>query len=747
MSGFEGPVLKGMNPFSNNQPRLTASERIRNKRDASIYQTEKQQFQTKKKCGNENVKYYDNGTIRSMKSYKLQKSLARGNVLCEDCDDKGLLCRVPNDNDDLASIKMGNNTVSEYWGGADLDITINDDPTNIGVEQSKGFPVINVDISGSWDPSANDYKGCGTIDCSYGYLDNLIRIPRNLDGSGIVIDPSNILFPDELCDPFRYLQKSNLKTYLVVTGIIPIGGTLDTIPSSCFDNSYNLLIDKMISNSVGTMPGFIRSLCCIGHISSYYGRIGTSGYHTGEFGIFEMYIELFHFDFATIKNFMNITPTFDNMYGWRWPHLVDQDSIILFIPPVPVVVPWGILIQANMIQSMKLIQGTIEPWLNQTKYNNTDQTYMSCLENGTKKINFTKQNTKIPIKNSFCKNCPITITDVATGGRKSYSGIYTLHIFDTSGDFVVTSNISNVYYLIIGAGGGGGTGGFSSPDPSGCCGGGGGGGGARGALLPGPSSTDLPEGPISVAENTYPIVVGSGGQGGDGANPTDNSNNGYDGSDSSFNNLISTGGNGGKGELTLFGAGAGGASGKPLGDKTTTTNIGGISTTVTLDPHYGCAGGGGAGAGSTDGGGGDAAVFPGLSINGGGSFSSNSKGEGVESLIGTSLFGVTGAIGEQFAGGGGGAALSRSLAAPIWVAQAGIGSWGGGTGGIANWSIVLSEYSFLPPTAGDTTSTSGASTGGGGGGSPGTGSTTIKGGDGANGTVMIRYLTQWSYNC
>ena len=78
MSGFEGPVLKGMNPFSNNQPRLTASEIIRNKRDATIYQTEKQQFQNKKKCGNKNVKYYDNGTIRSIKSYKLQKKFSKG---------------------------------------------------------------------------------------------------------------------------------------------------------------------------------------------------------------------------------------------------------------------------------------------------------------------------------------------------------------------------------------------------------------------------------------------------------------------------------------------------------------------------------------------------------------------------------------------------------------------------------------------------------------------------------------------
>ena len=56
-----GQPLNTMNPFSNNKPRLTASERIRNKRDAAIYQGEKQRFQRgKNKCRNRNVKFYKN---------------------------------------------------------------------------------------------------------------------------------------------------------------------------------------------------------------------------------------------------------------------------------------------------------------------------------------------------------------------------------------------------------------------------------------------------------------------------------------------------------------------------------------------------------------------------------------------------------------------------------------------------------------------------------------------------------------
>ena len=75
MSKYEGLPLKTMNPFSNNKPRLTASERIRNKRDATIYNAEKQKFQESKKynCTKGGVKFYKNGKIKSMISYKLQK--------------------------------------------------------------------------------------------------------------------------------------------------------------------------------------------------------------------------------------------------------------------------------------------------------------------------------------------------------------------------------------------------------------------------------------------------------------------------------------------------------------------------------------------------------------------------------------------------------------------------------------------------------------------------------------------------
>ena len=48
----------------------------------------------------------------------------------------------------------------------------------------------------------------------------------------------------------------------------------------------------------------------------------------------------------------------------------------------------------QVIESFNIFQGTIPPSHNQTKYNATKQSYMSCLENGTRKINFTKNTVK-----------------------------------------------------------------------------------------------------------------------------------------------------------------------------------------------------------------------------------------------------------------------------------------------------------------------------------------------------------------
>jgi len=435
-----------MNPFSNNRPRLTASEGIRNKRDKTIYQAEKQRFQNHKTCGNKNVRYYDNGTIRSMQGYKLQQSLARGNVLCEDCNDRGTLCGEILNKDALGSIQMGNNVVSEYWGGAKLSNALHGSPPTNVPFIIPGWNVVVADISGTWDPSGAAWKGDispGCIDCSYGYMPNEIAIPRNLDGSGIVIDPSNVLFPDELCDPFRYLQKSYLKTYLVVRGGIqldnlfipgsdesPGNGGTPGHPGSCSEYPvlYSFLPGKKVilqnhcitgcTNQI--VNGTISSLCCIKNINMFYAKGGPPSNHT--VGIFDMYIELSYInDMPFLSKLINFKPqyyptnvptmgTYSNNSGWDWLPLCSVSMTSCTSTNAPFVL--GILnlgalnyTTYNYIESFKLIQGTIPPTFNQTKYNATKQSYMSCLEDGTKKINFTK-NTKQnnSVLTAYCKN-------------------------------------------------------------------------------------------------------------------------------------------------------------------------------------------------------------------------------------------------------------------------------------------------------------------------------------------------------
>jgi hypothetical protein len=460
-----------MNPFSNNRPRLTASESLRNKRDKTIYQAEKQRFQNhktggNKTGGNKNIKYYDNGTIRSMQGYKLQKSLARGNVLCEDCDDRGMLCGKITNKSDFATIHMGNNAVSEYWGGGVNVYTpsgesiVSTDPSSVS-HFIQGLPVVVADVEGSWDPSAVDWKGdipCSVPpDCSYGYMPNEIAIPRNLDGSGIVIDPSNILFPDELCDPFRYLQKSYLKTYLVIRGGIDFfnslelgapgtgegfngdGGVIGKGPQSCaFKNTvwqpgpiYQYMVGSQVflSEDLSKNPivnGIIKSLCCIKEINMNIGPSTGTLQQSVSVGIFDMYVELSYINnMSFLSKLINYKPQYypdkvpnsaqsGNNSGWDWMPLCSAalpsacgNHAPFFLALLDLGHGWSGRIAHttyNYIESFKLIQGTIPPSSNQTKYNATKQSYMSCLEDGTRKINFTKNTVKQNNVNiAYCK--------------------------------------------------------------------------------------------------------------------------------------------------------------------------------------------------------------------------------------------------------------------------------------------------------------------------------------------------------
>ena len=172
-------------------------------------------------------------------------------------------------------------------------------------------------------------------------------------------------------------------------------------------------------------------------------------------------------------------------------------------------------------------------------------------------------------------DAPATVT----GGTVTTSGIYTIHTFTNRGTFATSGNVT-VEYLIVGGGGGGGAGWQ------------GGGGGAGGVL----------SGSVALSAQSYPIIVGAGGQGD--RNTSANSNGG----NSSFNELVAIGGGRGASEnpggggahvASVGGSGGGGSHGStPLTGAAGTAgqgNSGGSG--YTGNPYVGGGGGGAGGAG------------------------------------------------------------------------------------------------------------------------------------------------------
>ena len=304
-----------------------------------------------------------------------------------------------------------------------------------------------------------------------------------------------------------------------------------------------------------------------------------------------------------------------------------------------------------------------------------------------------------PSQNSISK----TIVAAPTGGTITTDGNARIHTFLSSGTFTNTADVTNVRYLMVAGGGGG------API---------GGGGGAGGYLAGTS--------MSVSNQAYSIVVGSGANGG-GPGVA-----GGTGGNTTFNGLTSIGGGGGgphqSGSTSVAGTNGGSGGGgsdnsNSYGPGSGTSgqgNAGGTgSGQYTDNGEANRSGGGGGGAGAVGGSGRPAHGGVGLqnNINGTNHYWAGGGG-GAPYGSATSFNGGNGGN-----GGGGGAS-----------AGAGGNTGSGGTGG-----------SGLNAGAnGATTSSSvaggvgGANTGGGGGGSNWNynGSSVQSGGDGI---VIIRY--------
>lgn len=274
----------------------------------------------------------------------------------------------------------------------------------------------------------------------------------------------------------------------------------------------------------------------------------------------------------------------------------------------------------------------------------------------------------------------------ATGGNISFDGTYVYHVFNSSGTFTPTTNITRADYLVIAGGGSGGSGGGGAGGLRSTVGATGGGGSLESAL-------SLSSG------STYTVTIGGGGAGGGGESLA-----GTQGSNSTFSTITSTGGGAG-GRYSAVAGGSGGSGG---GAGTRSDNIVGTGGSGTANQGY--AGGnnrntgtyesGGGGGGGAGGAGSNApATSPGYDAGNGGvgvqiNVLATPTGTGVNGYYaggggGGSRGGSTGLAGLGGAGGGGNGYGSNS------AVQAGTANTGGGSGGAHSYGASLAGGSGL----------------------------------------------------
>jgi len=278
------------------------------------------------------------------------------------------------------------------------------------------------------------------------------------------------------------------------------------------------------------------------------------------------------------------------------------------------------------------------------------------------------------------------IVPYATGGDTIMTdGTYWYHTFISSGTFTPAKAITCDYLVVAGGGGGGGKN----------TGGGGGAGGYR---------TSIGGTPLSLGTSAVTVTVGAGGAGGTSPTQTKGSN----GSNSVFSTITSSGG-------------GGGAHGVPPNAPDARLN--------------GLTGGSGGGGGGTDTGyGGTGAAGNSGSYSpvegyagGNGNNGANGGGGGGSSVVGT-------AAGSS-AGGAGGAGTSNSISGSAVTYAAGGGGGGNSTAGTGGSSIGGNGGQGNPASQ----ATAGSVNTGSGGGGAGGFETTLSGGAGGSGIVIVRY--------
>jgi len=377
----------------------------------------------------------------------MNMKLSRGAVLCQDCEGNGTLCENIFDKNDLTKITMGNNTLSTL----NLESGIIGTCGLAGGTQISKNHIIITDVSGVWGGSATDISKSligpnatlhpiapliTPIPMPYGYVDNLFKLPRNLDGNDIIIDPSNILFPmNDNCNSRtipkpNYMNLASIKTFIIYEGPLSAGGAGNQITNasqavSSDPNSPNYFAQYIgyfctftfsiaaFTVTEAAPTGQIIKICPLGETLMNDTLFGPTAFPLFKVDTFRVYIEITYFGNTPLwqghiypsPNKNNFTPQFK------------PNTISIFVVNGYTPIVSGLPVSAFSIysswasnystafgpsndgggikMSIAIDQNNVNTCgISQIRGNNTKQNYMSCLEDKTRKINFTTNDNK-----------------------------------------------------------------------------------------------------------------------------------------------------------------------------------------------------------------------------------------------------------------------------------------------------------------------------------------------------------------
>ncbi len=234
-----------MNCFNNNRPKLSSSERTRNKKAQAIFKANVSDYQSRskalrggpcnlQKCNNFNGKvgFYRGGGLRNVRSYDKFLSLNRGSALCVDGAYKN--CGPNIDNSNNSVIRRGLDSCSKRGETANkVKITTGRDSvynrfsgvTFITEFAFRGFPTSIYWKSPYIDSSCNSTNSTPYLPLKYSDDDCTAVCNNNV----IVTDPNNNLFGSNFCPtdmanltqgPNKYLAFVAATKYVKAEGLL-----------------------------------------------------------------------------------------------------------------------------------------------------------------------------------------------------------------------------------------------------------------------------------------------------------------------------------------------------------------------------------------------------------------------------------------------------------------------------------------------------------------------------------------------